>query len=49
MKIEIKKVQDRPELEQVWAIRHEVFVIGQDCPEELEWEFEEESVHFMRN
>lgn len=47
MNISVKKVQDKPELEQVWAIRHEVFVIGQDCPEELEWEFEEESVHFM--
>jgi len=28
-------------------IRHEVFVVGQDCPEELEWEFEEESTHFL--
>ena len=28
-------------------IRHEVFVIGQNCPEELEWEFEEESTHFL--
>ena len=29
------------------AIRHEVFVIGQNCPEEIEWEFEEESTHFL--
>ena len=29
------------------AIRHEVFVIGQNCPEEMEWEFEEESTHFL--
>ena len=28
-------------------IMHEVFVIGQNCPEELEWEFEEESTHFL--
>ena len=28
-------------------IRHEVFVIGQNCPEKLEWEFEEESTHFL--
>ena len=28
-------------------IRHEVFVIGQNCPEEIEWEFEEESTHFL--
>ncbi|MDC0204552.1 GNAT family N-acetyltransferase [Flavobacteriales bacterium] len=29
------------------AIRHEVFVIGQNCPEDLEYEFEEESTHFL--
>ena len=23
------------------------FVIGQNCPEELEWEFEEESSHYL--
>ncbi len=28
-------------------IRHEVFVIGQNCPADLEWEFEEESTHFI--
>tara|TARA_B100000902_G_C27246453_1_gene882895 strand:- start:918 stop:1343 length:426 start_codon:yes stop_codon:yes gene_type:complete len=28
-------------------IRHEVFVIGQNCPENIEWEFEEESTHFL--
>ncbi len=35
------------ELEQVFAIRKEVFVVEQDCPPELEWEFEEESTHFL--
>ena len=29
------------------AIRHDVFVIGQNCPAHLEWEFEEESTHFL--
>jgi len=29
------------------AIRYEVFVIEQNCPEDLEWEFEEESTHFL--
>ena len=29
------------------AIRYEVFVIGQNCPEDLEWEFEEESTNFL--
>ena len=28
-------------------IRHVVFVIGQNCPEDIEWEFEEESTHFL--
>ena len=29
------------------SIRHKVFVIGQRCPANLEWEFEEESTHFL--
>jgi len=28
-------------------IRYEVFVIGQNCPADLEYEFEEESTHFL--
>ena len=28
-------------------IRYKVFVIGQNCPEDIEWEFEEESTHFL--
>lgn len=31
----------------VFAIRHEVFVVEQNCPPELEREFEEESNHFL--
>lgn len=34
-------------MEKAHKIRYEVFVIGQHCPEELEWEFEEESTHFL--
>ncbi len=34
-------------MEQCHKIRHEVFVIGQKCPKELEWEYEEESTHFL--
>ena len=30
-----------------FAIRHKVFVVGQNCPEDLEYEFEEESTHFI--
>lgn len=43
----LKKIDNRIDLEKAWALRKQVFVIEQNCPEELEWEFEEESVHFM--
>ncbi|MBS7563562.1 GNAT family N-acetyltransferase [Mucilaginibacter sp. Bleaf8] len=46
-KIEVRKVTAPADLEQVFAIRKEVFVVEQDCPPELEWEFEEESKHFL--
>lgn len=45
--IEVKKVSSNEELEQVFAIRRIVFVEEQNCPPELEWEYEEESVHFI--
>lgn len=45
--IEVKNVTDPAELEKVFAIRREVFVDEQNCPPELEWEFEDESVHFL--
>ena len=46
-KILVKKVTAPAELEKVFAIRREVFVGEQNCPPELEWEFEEESNHFL--
>ena len=47
--IEIKKFHFKDEnlMKEAHKIRHEVFVIGQNCPEESEWEFEEESTHFL--
>jgi predicted GNAT family N-acyltransferase len=45
--IQVKKVSDPEILEKVFAIRREVFVGEQNCPPELEWEFEEESTHFL--
>lgn len=47
--IAIKKFQfEEKELMQIaHAIRNEVFVIGQNCPTNLEWEFEEDSTHFL--
>src|ERR1700744_3576905 len=46
-KIQVKKVSDPADLEKVFAIRRQVFVVEQNCPPELEWEFEDESTHFL--
>jgi predicted GNAT family N-acyltransferase len=46
-KIQVNQVNDPADLEKVFAIRRQVFVIEQNCPPELEWEFEEESIHFL--
>lgn len=45
--IQIIKITEQNELEKVFAIRRTVFVVEQHCPPELEWEFEDESTHFM--
>jgi predicted GNAT family N-acyltransferase len=45
--IQVRKVTDPIALEKVFAIRREVFVGEQNCPPELEWEFEDESNHFL--
>ena len=47
--IEIKKFQfeEKELMTTAHAIRHQVFVIGQNCPPNLEWEFEKESTHFL--
>lgn len=45
--IEVNKASRQEELEKVFAIRREVFVKEQNCPPKLEWEHEEESVHFL--
>jgi len=46
-KVEVKRVTDSKDLDKVFAIRRKVFVDEQNCPPELEWEFEEESTHFI--
>ncbi len=46
-KIQVNKVSDPDQLERVFAIRRQVFVVEQNCPPELEWEFEDESIHFL--
>lgn len=46
-KIQVKKVSDDENLQKVFAVRRIVFVDEQNCPPELEWEFEDESNHFL--
>ncbi len=46
-KVQVRKVNDPIDLEKVFAIRREVFVGEQNCPPELEWEYEDESTHFL--
>jgi predicted GNAT family N-acyltransferase len=47
-KIEVNKIAaGSPDLPKAFAIRHEVFVLGQGCPAELERNQEEESHHFL--
>jgi predicted GNAT family N-acyltransferase len=43
----VNKIKNKEELEKAFAIRRNVFVDEQHCPPELEWENEEESVHFL--
>ena len=47
--VEIKKFhfEDEELMKKAHKIRYDVFVIGQNCPVELEWEFEKESTHFL--
>ena len=47
LKPEVKKVTKQTDLDKVFAVRREVFVVEQNCPPELEWEFEDESTHFL--
>lgn len=45
--LKVEKVTEQADLDKVFAVRREVFVVEQHCPPELEWEFEEESNHFL--
>lgn len=45
--MQVSKVNDTLDLDKVFAIRRVVFVDEQNCPPELEWEHEEESIHFL--
>jgi predicted GNAT family N-acyltransferase len=43
----VKPIQTQAELDEAHRIRKEVFVHEQHCPEDIEWEFEDESHHFL--
>lgn len=45
--LQVNKIKNKEELEKAFEVRRKVFVEEQDCPPELEWENEEESVHFL--
>lgn len=47
MKINVRRVTADEDLKHVFKIRKEVFVDEQNCPPELEWEYEDESHHFL--
>ena len=47
MQVQVNKVTNPEDLEKVFAIRREVFVVEQNCPPELEWENEDVSTHFL--
>ncbi len=47
MSIEIIKIVSDGDLQLAWAIRKQVFVIEQQVDEAEEFEFEEESTHFL--
>lgn len=46
-KIEVKQVNEKSDIDRAFAVRREVFVVEQSCPQELESEFDDESVHFL--
>jgi predicted GNAT family N-acyltransferase len=47
MSLYVQKVNHPEDLDKVFAIRKIVFVDEQNCPPELEWEHEDESIHFL--
>jgi predicted GNAT family N-acyltransferase len=45
--ITVEHIQSADLLQKAHAIRKIVFVIEQGCPEDIEWEFEDESTHYI--
>ena len=47
MSLQVQKINHPEDLDKAFAIRKTVFIEEQNCPPELEWEHEDESVHFL--
>jgi predicted GNAT family N-acyltransferase len=45
--IEVRKVSEAGDFDAIHRIRRKVFIEEQNCPPELEWENEDECVHFL--
>jgi predicted GNAT family N-acyltransferase len=45
--IAVRKVVEQSDFDQIHTIRRKVFIEEQNCPPELEWENEDECVHFL--
>lgn len=45
--IEVRKAIQQADLENIHKIRRIVFIEEQQCPPDLEWENEEEAIHFL--
>lgn len=45
--ITVQKVNNQEDLDKVHEVRRVVFVVEQNCPPELEWEYEDKSTHFL--
>ena len=45
--IDVRKVTDKADFDAIHTIRKKVFIEEQNCPPELEWENEDECVHFL--
>lgn len=47
MRVNVRKVSNAEDMYSAHAIRYRVFVEEQHCPAELEWQHDEEAVHFL--
>jgi predicted GNAT family N-acyltransferase len=46
-KIKVKKATEQADRDSAFTVRHEVFIFEQNCPPDLEREFDDECTHFL--